>query len=224
MEYDRHVEVCGSRTDFCDKCNLRVILRDMEEHKLTKCGDLKAENFREEPTLENLPPFYGDGYQVGEGPGRPDGGPLLGRDFNPTEGYLPPGYFFPGDASYFSASGGAGVRERERNDTVQVSSQNYLCSHRYSRAVMEFICTCIFTNRLLHIHVYITVPYHNTPHHTTLCHTIPYHTIPYHTVPHHTGRSPVAAGGGGSLCRGGHGQTDSSDHCHGGQQASYGQR
>lgn len=35
---------CGSRTDFCELCNQRVMLRDMSEHKETKCGHLRAES------------------------------------------------------------------------------------------------------------------------------------------------------------------------------------
>ena len=64
-DYDTHIDTCGSRTDFCDKCNIRVMLKDMEEHKLAKCGDLKADDFHIEPTLENLPPSYMDGFTGG---------------------------------------------------------------------------------------------------------------------------------------------------------------
>ncbi len=35
--YDEHVEGCGSRTDFCELCNQRVMLRDMQEHLENKC-------------------------------------------------------------------------------------------------------------------------------------------------------------------------------------------
>ena len=63
-DYDTHTDACGSRTDFCDRCNVRVMLKEMEEHKLTKCGDLKAaEQLYPEPTLENLPPSYMDGFE-----------------------------------------------------------------------------------------------------------------------------------------------------------------
>ena len=43
-DYPEHVEQCGSRTDFCDLCNQRVMLKDMSEHKAMKCGHMKAES------------------------------------------------------------------------------------------------------------------------------------------------------------------------------------
>ena len=33
-----HVAVCGSRTDVCEKCLTRLMLKDMDTHK---CGDLQ---------------------------------------------------------------------------------------------------------------------------------------------------------------------------------------
>ena len=66
-DYDSHIETCGSRTDYCDRCNVRVMLKDMEEHKLAKCSDLKVgDGLHPEPTLENLPPAYMDGF-AGDG-------------------------------------------------------------------------------------------------------------------------------------------------------------
>ena len=67
-DYDTHIETCGSRTDYCDRCNVRVMLKDMEEHKLTKCSDLRVtdDGLHPEPTLENLPPAYMDGF-AGDG-------------------------------------------------------------------------------------------------------------------------------------------------------------
>ncbi|CAI7993011.1 Reticulocyte-binding protein 2 homolog a, partial [Geodia barretti] len=66
-DYDSHIETCGSRTDFCDRCNVRVMLKDMEEHKLAKCSDLKVgDGLHLEPTLENLPSAYMDGF-AGDG-------------------------------------------------------------------------------------------------------------------------------------------------------------
>ena len=43
-DYQAHSNQCGSRTDFCELCNQRVMLRDMSEHKETKCGHLRAES------------------------------------------------------------------------------------------------------------------------------------------------------------------------------------
>ena len=78
-DYDSHVEACGSRTDFCDRCNVRVMLKDMEEHKLAKCGDLKADpELHPEPTLENLPPSYMDGFTGGSDFSGTSGGVLIG--------------------------------------------------------------------------------------------------------------------------------------------------
>ena len=37
MDLPQHSEGCGSRTDFCELCNRRVMLRDMAEHKENKC-------------------------------------------------------------------------------------------------------------------------------------------------------------------------------------------
>lgn len=42
-EYVEHQNGCGSRTDFCEFCNQRVMLKDMAEHKQTKCGHMKSE-------------------------------------------------------------------------------------------------------------------------------------------------------------------------------------
>ena len=42
--YPDHVDQCGSRTDFCELCNQRVMLKDMSEHKAMKCGHMKAES------------------------------------------------------------------------------------------------------------------------------------------------------------------------------------
>ena len=43
-DYQEHVEQCGSRTDFCELCNQRVMLKDMSEHKEMKCGHMKSES------------------------------------------------------------------------------------------------------------------------------------------------------------------------------------
>ena len=42
--YPEHVEQCGSRTDYCELCNQRVMLKDMNEHKEMKCGHIRAES------------------------------------------------------------------------------------------------------------------------------------------------------------------------------------
>ena len=43
-EYPEHVEQCGSRTDYCELCNQRVMLKEMSEHQAMKCGHMKAES------------------------------------------------------------------------------------------------------------------------------------------------------------------------------------
>ena len=37
-EYNSHAYVCGSRTDICEVCQMRVMLRDMENHGKNQCG------------------------------------------------------------------------------------------------------------------------------------------------------------------------------------------
>ncbi|XP_064391586.1 TRAF-type zinc finger domain-containing protein 1-like isoform X2 [Halichondria panicea] len=49
-----HLDACGSRTQECDLCTLRVQLRDMEEHQTIKCGHLRAEPNLDPHTLEHL--------------------------------------------------------------------------------------------------------------------------------------------------------------------------
>ena len=156
-EYDGHIDTCGSRTDYCDKCNLRVMLKDMEEHKLTKCGDLKAEEFPMEPTLENLPPSYMDGYSTNDPPEGPlirEGGhgilfpspPLMDI---PLGGRLPR---FGMALGYFA--GGGGIRDegpgerREENVEVSVCTvyHNIQCVqyHLYTRALcIKCVCVCV---------------------------------------------------------------------------------
>ena len=127
-DYDSHVDACGSRTDFCDKCNCRVMLKDMEEHKLAKCGDLKAVEFPLEPTMENLPPAYFDGFSAGDLGGISQG-PLIGGDeYFHDQGALgglgmPPD-FLQGSAMYYG--GARGHRQRKRQEeNVQVSDWLY---------------------------------------------------------------------------------------------------
>lgn len=53
-DYPEHVEQCGSRTDFCELCNQRVMLKDMSEHKAMKCGHMKAESALRRSDLHNM--------------------------------------------------------------------------------------------------------------------------------------------------------------------------
>ena len=39
-----HAEGCGSRTDFCELCNKRVMLKNMEEHRANKCDQGKVDD------------------------------------------------------------------------------------------------------------------------------------------------------------------------------------
>ena len=43
-QYEEHTESCGSRTDFCELCNQRVLLRDMQDHLVNKCQKKLGEN------------------------------------------------------------------------------------------------------------------------------------------------------------------------------------
>lgn len=60
-EYTEHKNGCGSRTDFCELCNQRVMLKDMEEHKQAKCGHLKSEDAMSSYALRQM------GFEEGEG-------------------------------------------------------------------------------------------------------------------------------------------------------------
>ena len=42
-EYEEHQNDCGSRTDLCELCNQRVMLKDMDEHKQAKCRHMRSE-------------------------------------------------------------------------------------------------------------------------------------------------------------------------------------
>ena len=101
------------------------MLKDMEEHKLAKCGDLKAVEFpTEESTLENLPPSYMDGYAA-MNTGGISQGPLIGDEeyFFDQEvlGDLPmPPDFLEGAAMFLRDPPNERPRER-RNENVQVS-------------------------------------------------------------------------------------------------------
>ena len=53
-DYHEHAEQCGSRTDFCELCNQRVMLKEMSEHKLTKCGHMRAESPLQRYQLEGM--------------------------------------------------------------------------------------------------------------------------------------------------------------------------
>ncbi len=51
-DFHEHVDGCGSRTDPCELCNQRVMLKDTEEHK---CGDTKSEEGAQDPhTLQHI--------------------------------------------------------------------------------------------------------------------------------------------------------------------------
>ena len=65
--YDEHVESCGSRTDHCEMCLQRVMLKDMQEHRNLKCGSLRAnddddpldpQTLRELAELDHAPPYH----------------------------------------------------------------------------------------------------------------------------------------------------------------------
>ena len=53
-EYGDHVDACGSRADYCELCGQRVMLKDMDEHKMAKCASVRAESPVDQHTLDNL--------------------------------------------------------------------------------------------------------------------------------------------------------------------------
>ena len=63
-DFETHLDSCGSRTDYCDRCNRRVMLKNMEEHKAMKCG--RGESPPIDETLGNIFP-YAEEYPVEEG-------------------------------------------------------------------------------------------------------------------------------------------------------------
>ena len=152
-DYDTHIETCGSRTDYCDRCNVRVMLKDMEEHKLTKCSDLKAEDeLHPEPTLENLPPAYMDGFAgdgfsaaasqgvlIGDGAG---GGAFGGIRILGGFGVAPQ---FLGDGTILFGAGSQHQDGQRREENIQVLYMIYLCSTVYpclSESCVQKICSC----------------------------------------------------------------------------------
>ena len=58
------MEMCGSRTEICEMCGQRVMLKDLDEHKMHKCASVRAESPLDPNTLENLDfsqqEYYGD--------------------------------------------------------------------------------------------------------------------------------------------------------------------
>lgn len=56
--------MCGSRTEICEMCGQRVMLKDLDEHKMHKCASVRAESPLDPNTLENLDfsqqEYYGD--------------------------------------------------------------------------------------------------------------------------------------------------------------------
>jgi len=90
-QYEEHTEGCGSRTDFCELCNQRVMLRDMEEHLVNKCQKklLGEREYTHDP--------YGHGPGLMDQHGYPDPGGM--SDF------LPPSY----QAIYSNGGGLPGI-------------------------------------------------------------------------------------------------------------------
>ena len=78
-DYPEHTDQCGSRTDFCEQCNMRVMLKDMSEHKLTKCGHMKAESPLQRYQLEGMG-------LVGQSEGESDSSDDLNPNYYPPHG------------------------------------------------------------------------------------------------------------------------------------------
>ena len=62
MDLDEHSAPCGSRTDVCDKCLQRVMLRYMEEHHKKYCGkpqpSYHQHHVRPQPVLPDYSELY----------------------------------------------------------------------------------------------------------------------------------------------------------------------
>ena len=82
-EYGDHVDACGSRTDYCELCGQRVMLKDMDEHKMAKCASVRAESPLDQHTIDNLEgltPPHAHEHQFGDGSGYAYGGYYLYGD------------------------------------------------------------------------------------------------------------------------------------------------
>ena len=58
IDFQEHIAACGSRTDICDKCSQRVMLRDMESHQ--KHGCIKPHPPGTNPFRSQLPLIGGN--------------------------------------------------------------------------------------------------------------------------------------------------------------------
>ena len=88
-DYPEHTEGCGSRTDFCELCNQRVMLKEMNEHKAMKCGHMKAESPLRRYELEQMGLIGQDGGESDSGdefnlPYHPH---MIGRSVTPPPPY-----------------------------------------------------------------------------------------------------------------------------------------
>ena len=72
MDYEEHSAPCGSRTDLCDKCNERVMLRYMEEHHALYCGKPRPQPTYHRQVKTQVPlPYYSERYPQPDSYGRP---------------------------------------------------------------------------------------------------------------------------------------------------------
>ena len=90
--YDEHKEGCGSRTDVCELCNQRVMLREMEAHKARNCYTAKPDrrDLRPREAEVRKAPAYNEGRRNYDRSGMP----RVGSHLVFTSGSVPPG---PGD-------------------------------------------------------------------------------------------------------------------------------
>ena len=62
FDLPEHSEACGSRTDVCDKCNQRVLLKYMEDHHDNYCGkaipEPSSHRHRLLPAQDQLPAYH----------------------------------------------------------------------------------------------------------------------------------------------------------------------
>ena len=94
-EFDEHSDPCGSRTDVCDNCNQRVMLKFMEEHHRDYCGkslpEPSSHRHRLLPTQPPQAPAYHDLYP----PQRDSHAPAVA--VTPLHPYHDPPPYYPDD-------------------------------------------------------------------------------------------------------------------------------
>lgn len=136
-DLSEHVEGCGSRTDYCELCNRRVMLKDMVEHKENKCAVAMGDDIVDDTIditsyggqNQRSDPFFSQQLLFGSGTGFPFHQPV---HLSPGHSAPPPFFPFPfGHANQvppvptFEAPPPVRKqpREEEREESFQVDPQ-----------------------------------------------------------------------------------------------------